>query len=380
MRIRRKQISRVNWCFNGPEGQGGGGGTAAPSIEQSLSNAFADKASSDVSLPEPEAIAGTGQGASVQQATESTGTGNGTEQQQTVSSTDWLYNELSERLSNGDNKFELPEELKTGKTKEGKELSTKEKFDSLLKIIYDNTNFDADDDEFTSAYKAEKASKGDKFSMDEFIQKHNDRINIMKADNPTFMTKWLQSQTKEDGSRKHSDQDITDYINKLNPIELEEKVSQLKSSIQKANSELANKNMGANKEEAERKFNEWDTRRKEEVNKVINSAKSWKDIGGIQLAEGDIETFSPVFEKMTSYNPQTGNLYMEDYLQSNNDNVFKALYLMHLADTGGMMKYMSDLKEDVKSKILSKTGIRPNLSSGGLNESFEKAPTASQFK
>jgi len=48
---------------------------------------------------------------------------------------------LVSELSEEDSPFELPEELKTGKNKEGKVLTAKEKFDILKDIIIDNTDF-----------------------------------------------------------------------------------------------------------------------------------------------------------------------------------------------------------------------------------------------
>ena len=360
--------------YNGEEG--GGGGTPA-SIESTLSDVFAGKANSDIEIPDPEKWQGdAGQGGNGSDA----GDQGGGSAASAPANNDWFFSEMKKRLSSTEKPWEIPTEITTGKTADGKELTAAEKFDAVLKHIYDNTTFDDDDDDFIKSYKAEKATAGDKFDMKDFVTKQNDRLNILNSDNPTFMTKWLQSQKNEDGTQKHTDDQIQDYVSKLNSIELDEKVSALKQQIQEHNKQYSQKSNEQIAQQREQEFKAWDEKRVAEINKVINEVKTnVKDIGGIPVTESDIQEFQPVFDRMTTLNKETGNLYMDDYLQSSNLNVFKMLYLMHQVDSGGMANYFSNYKEDVKQALLKKASITPNITHGSEQGGIGKAPTSAAF-
>lgn len=347
---------------------GGAAGGGAPSVEQTLSDVFAGKANSDVVIPEPGATGNSdGDGAGAGGAGSSTpdaGAGGGASAGQ-PSNNDWFFNEMKTRISTAEKPWEIPQELVTGKKADGTEMTAAERFEATLKHIYDNTEFDNDDDDFIASYRAEKTAAGDKFDLHSYIQKQNDNLNILKADDNTFYTKYLESFKKEDGTSQYSADQIKDHISKLDPISLAEKVTALKSAIAEQNKQLTQKSNESIKQAEQAEYEKWETARKAEVSKVLADVKNTvKDIGGIPITEGDLKEFEPVFDRMTQRNPETGNLYMDDYLRSNNNQVFKMLYLMHLVDGGNMANYFSNYKEEVKQKLLDKTSISPNITHG----------------
>lgn len=373
--------------YNGEDQGGGGANTDAPSIESTLSDVFAGKANSDVIIPEPDASIDDEGNAKlddkgqpiVKEVVDTAGKGTPSADA-TATDSNWFLAEMKTRLSSAEKPWEIPTEITTGKKADGTDMTPAEKFDAILKNIYDNTTFDDDDDDFIKSYKSEKAAAGDKFDEQAFITKQNDRVNILKADNPTFMTKWLQSQKNEDGTPKHSDDQIQDYVSKLNSIELDEKVATLKSQIQEHNKQYSQKSNEEITKQREQQLQEWDTKRQAEIAKVINEVKTnVKEIGGIPVTESDIQEFQPVFERMTSLNKETGNLYMDDYLQSSNQNVFNMLYLMHKVDSGGMANYFSNYKEDVKQQLLKRASITPNISHGSEQVGAGTLPTSKSF-
>ena len=292
----------------------------------------------------------------------------------------WAWSKLKENYSSEENPFEIPKEIMTGKKEDGTDLSDKERFDLLVKTVSEKSTpkQSVDEDDFIRDYKLARASEN--FKKDEFIKSQMQREALFQLEDKSFYEVFLASQKKEDGTAKFSEQDIKDHLSKMNAIELEERVSGLKDKI-KAQVE---QNRIAKQQEIEqiktKQFEEWDTNRKSMVSKTLEEAKALQSLAGLPIGEAEIKAFEPIFDHMTSFNPETGQLHLDDYLQSKNLNVFSALYLMHQIDGGGMEKHFSNMKEDIKAKILDKTGVKPNLQSmGGGSAMGIKAPSSSEF-
>jgi hypothetical protein len=195
-----------------------------------------------------------------------------------------------------------------------------------------------------------------------------------------FLFSYLSVQKDGDGKVMYTEDEINEYINKLNPIERKDKVEALKSNLRAAQQkELQAKNAEAEAKRQEA-FNSWDKNRQEMIKDTVKKMSLSDNIAGIPLTQSDLEEFVPIFDKMTQFNKETGQLYMDDFLQSNNENVFTALYLLHKSKKGDIEKHLSNVKESFKESILEKTGVKPNISGGSsATASGETIPTSSSF-
>lgn len=355
-------------------------GAPSDSIAGTLANAFAGDSMDANLIPDPDkpsnAADNNGQGNNG--GSNGTGTdGNPTPPIPQNTTTDmWMWNELKTRASSVDDQWDIPKEIATGKKEDGTDLSQAERFemftDSVMKL-----NAPKETDDFIQAYQA--AKQGENFQLNSFIQEQQQKHAILNASDDVFLEAYLRSQKTEDGKAKHSDTDISDYISKLNSIEKSEKASALKTQLQAAQNAKVQEQINSNKERETAKLAEWENNRQLQLTQTLKSMASIKEIAGMPITESDLAEFEPIFDKMTQFNPKTGQLYMDEYLQSNNENVFKTLYLMHKADKGEIEKHVSNVKESIKEKILNRTGIIPNHQGGSAFGNSNQVPTDKSF-
>jgi hypothetical protein len=232
-------------------------------------------------------------------------------------------------------------------------------------------------DPFIKAYNIRKQEEG--FELSSFLEEERTKQTIMSLDDNTFLNAYLKSLKSEDGKIKHSDAEITEYINKLNPIEKAEKVKQLKSELQKAQDSVLTERETAIAKKQEEAFTAWETSRQKSIEETTMRMSQIKEVAGIPITESDLQEFIPKFDKLTQFNKETGRLYMDDYLQSNNDTVFKMLFLMHKAEKGEIDKHISTVKQTVKDTLFEKLGIKPNITGASSSSGGIEAPTSKAF-
>lgn len=344
-----------------PSDGGSSGGGA--SLESKLSDAFATGNSYEDLSPEvvmPEAVT----------AEDSKGPELGENNTQTTSTTttstsndSWIWDEVKEVIGE---EFVLPEGLE--------KLSSKEKFNVLKEYLGSKEN---DDDDFIQSYK--EAKKAGIESPDDFIQMQMQEKAILNADDDSLLKYSFENAVDDKGNKKYKTEEIDEYIESLNAIQKTEKAKEIrKALLEERESQISNKKqeIATQRDEA---LKQWDTSRQENVAKTLEKFKDVKEVGGIPFTESDLQEFAPIFDKLTQYNPQTGRLYVDDYLQSDNDRIFKMMYLLHKSDKGEISKHISDVKESIKADVLKKMNITPNIQTQTSFSNSERVPNASDF-
>ncbi len=276
---------------------------------------------------------------------------------------DDYWNVFKSKIQSDNNEWDYPEEIKTGKNKEGNPLTADEKFDLLLQTIYKYTKVNEDDtnsdDDFIKEYKEQKTKEG--FDFEKFIDSKKTQDNILKLEGKDFLVNYYSNIKNEDGTSKYSKDDLEDYISKLNKIQLEKEVEQLKSNYVKTKQENIIKQEQEKQQKIKQQFDNWENDRKTKVNKICKMVSSLDKIGEIPFSESDKQEFNAIFDKLTQYNDKTGNTYLSDYLQSDETRLYKMLYLAHKIDSGEMSKHFSNIGIKIKEDILDKLGIKPNI-------------------
>lgn len=276
---------------------------------------------------------------------------------------DDYWNVFKSKIQSDNNEWDYPEEIKTGKNKEGNPLTADEKFDLLLQTIYKYTKVNEDDtnsdDDFIKEYKEQKTKEG--FDFEKFIDSKKTQDNILKLEGKDFLVNYYSNIKNEDGTSKYSKDDLEDYISKLNKIQLEKEVEQLKGNYIKTKQENITRQEQEKQQKIKQQFEKWENDRKTKVNKIIKMVSSLDKIGEIPFSESDKQEFNAIFDKFTQYNDKTGNTYLSDYLQSDETRLYKMLYLAHKIDSGEMSKHFSNIGIKIKEDILDKLGIKPNI-------------------
>jgi hypothetical protein len=372
MRIFRHLVNRAFTPYFGIDGVDGSAGSA-DGIEVSLQKAFAGDDVPNIQDLDPGVA-----GATAIAPTSGEPAAQTQMDQQQSDSSNWFWDELSERKAADPLIFDIPEEISTGKKADGTELSRKERFDMFMEKLKPQTTQSEDEDEFISSYK--KAKQSPDFNESKFLQEQHQKKAIFSLDDDTFLQAYLSAQKTEDGKQKHSEQNIKDYVAKLNPIEKAEKAEALKNQLKQSQATFEQKQQDVANQKREQAFNEWESNRQKSIEDVVTKMSQVQNIGGIPVTESEIKEFVPVFDKLTQLNKETGRLYMDEYLQSNNDSVFKMLFLMHKAEKGEVNNYVSNVKQGLKEEVFQKLGIKPNVTGSSSTEAGSEIPSASAFK
>lgn len=377
MKFFRETAKRIFIPYLGIDQDGGQGG-GAPAPEEMLRNAFAGNSVPAEDIPTPESFS---------QSNDNGGAPHDPQHQQAEPSNqdtpaqatdNWLWEEMNERLATKNNEWKVSDAVISGKKEDGTELSRQERFEMFVQDLQKTASPNEDvQDPFIKAYNIRKQEEG--FELSSFLEEERTKQTIMSLDDNTFLNAYLKSLKSEDGKVKHSDAEITEYVNKLNPIEKAEKVKQLKSELQKVQDSVLAEREAALIKKQEESFNAWETSRQKSIEETTMRMSQIKEVAGIPITESDLQEFIPKFDKLTQFNKETGRLYMDDYLQSNNDTVFKMLFLMHKAEKGEIDKHISTVKQTVKDTLFEKLGIKPNITGASSSSGGIEAPTSKAF-
>ena len=389
MRTIRDLVKRclmpMKFSIDGDGSSGGGMGASAidlGGIDASMTAALAG----DVTFDTDSMLGNNGgqapdAGASGQQGAQDPANGGAAAAQQPADNNQnasdmWMWNELETRAKTNGTDWTVPEVIKTGKKEDGTELTQQDRFNMFVENLEKNKP-QTQEDSFVAAYKAAKTNQD--FDMNKFLQTEQQRQAIFSADDDTFLSAHLRSVKNADGTQKHAETDIEAYVQKLNSIEKSEKAEALRGQLRQS---MEQENLAkASEANAQRTkvLEDWNNSRQTMLEATITEMASVKEIAGIPLTESDMADFLPVFDKMTQYNEKTGELYMDEYLQSNNSNVFKMLYLLHKADKGEIEKHVTNVKETIKEGIFQKMGIKPNISGSNSGAGGSSAPTSQAY-
>lgn len=369
MKIFRNFIPQMLFNEAG-ENEGGASTMSQEKIEEQINKSF-DDFGEEGKVINPEDLENINEGLQEQNLD---GEGKANENQNNEYKIDSYWDNLKKRLSTDDKEFEIPEFIKNGKKEDGSEITEEDKFNAFVETVYKNTKYkDTEEDNFIQSYK--EAKKEDNFNLQNFLKQHSEDTNFKNLNSEDKIKLHFSEQVDAENKRKYSDEDIEKFISAKSKIELDDLANNISEEREKImKEELSKKNEKIN-EENEKIFKEWEKQREENLNEVINETLKFEDVGGIKVAKGEIEEFNKVFKHLMEYNPETRDLRLMDFLQSDNITLWKTLFLGHKMNSGGLQSYISSMKEELKNEFLEKTGVKPKESTSS-NLGIEKPPTA----
>ena len=276
---------------------------------------------------------------------------------------DWFLSSLESELSEEGNEFKLPDEIRTGKTADGKELSQKERFDMLINIMKEEGSDDASasaadiDDPFIKNYLDAKADPN--FNQVEWLK--NQRHNAEQLDLPSreLMEQTLRAEKGLDGNQRYTDEEIAKYLDGKSQIDIDKEADVVRGRIKTEFEQQQQTIKTQREQEYQNALKEWETNRDKRLGDLTAEMSTLNDIGGIPFSKADQEEYNVVFKELMEVNPKTGQPKIHDIL-ADDKNLYKAIYLLHKADKGQIRSFIGEVKNEVHKKVLSKTSIEPS--------------------
>ena len=286
---------------------------------------------------------------------------------------------LVSELSEEDSPFELPEELKTGKNKEGKVLTAKEKFDILKDIIIDNTDFtggneyvenlikNKEQDTFLNDY-LDYRSKGK--SHVDYIKQKAQELDLTKMSNKEkaiqYLKEYREENYKPDKEGKWedgwNDEEIEESVDEKSKIDVDIMAKNYDSTLNARR--IANQKREI--EKANKEFDSWFEKEEKEntsyVNNFIKRLDGKNTIAGLEYGEADIAQFKkelPEFVKNdVKINPKTGLKYYNSKLKEAVDEIMakpedslELISWLWLYKNNKVKGYTNRVKETVKKNV-----------------------------
>ena len=277
--------------------------------------------------------------------------------------TEWRM--LAEELHSEENPYTPPAEVVSGKKADGTELTEKERWNMLVKEIRDKTapNPMFSDDPMMLRYRVNRMKED--FDPVTFFEQERRTHELLRLPAKDYMTEALKA------SNKYTEEQITDYVSKLNQVDLEEKVKGMKAAYVNALNER-------DKEEREAILGQMNSRSvdsfkaeeaenqtiiKSFIDKNINNSK----FHGIELSEADSVQFYKELPDLIKRDPETRINKFDAYLQSN-EAYLNLLPIVWAAMNGKLPAVISEMKEGLKAEIEKKAGITGHVAGGGSND------------
>ncbi len=279
--------------------------------------------------------------------------------QEQVPSYNPVWDVLKKKLSTEENPYELPEHIVKRKKPDGSELTTEEEFEELVSHIVANVEID-EPDPFVAKYKAEKTKEN--FSLEEFIKQYHQETNVFSLPSKDYLFNKMKHQVANKKA-DWTDQEITEYLESKNKVELDLMANQAKEADKIALSRAAKANQQQYEVESKNKrqeaINNLNTQISSQANLLLKDMMNESSIGGIPHGQADIDEFAPYFNELVSINPATGKPKLNELL-NNDKTLYRALYMLYKADKGAI----TDFKESYKQDVLNKTGLGKRTEGG----------------
>ena len=253
--------------------------------------------------------------------------------------------------------YKLPEVLVTRKKEDGTDLTLDEEFDLLRQEILSFTEDPIGDDPLIQSYLAAKS--GENFNEAQWIADQAKNYQFLTAPSKDIVLEAFRI-TNEREKKGWTEENIKSFVESMNPIQLEVQADAIRNSY-RANLSEIQKQSDAAKAQQFQKLVETKTQENLSLAKeVLAEVSKVNSFGGVPHGQAEIQEFQPIYEKLVTVNPETGNAFALDLLMDN-QNLYKALYLLHATDKG----LIANFKEEFKAEVLNKLDVSKKSSQGG---------------
>jgi len=272
--------------------------------------------------------------------------------------------------------FAIPEEIKTGKDKDGNDIPPEVKakilFETVTKFSQPADPIEGIEDPFVKNYI--QASKKEGFNRDEFIKSEMAMAQLINAPADKFLTEVYKQESKAKNFG-WTDDDIKKHIDSMTPIARQREADAIRANLREQQLQAAYSLADQRSRELESKIlpkvNE------EQIvlnNKFISEIKTSQSIGGFRFEEAERDQFIseiPEFtkKKIVKYNDGSSDLMSDaeivlEELLGNPESSMQLLPYLWLVKQGKIKGYSSDLVEKEKKKVIERLNREPERQRG----------------
>lgn len=230
-------------------------------------------------------------------------------------------------------------------------------------------------DPFIKEYMEAKAAG--KTSTD-FIKERQQQVNILELPSKDFMIQHLTRKNgrTEENPNGWTPETIRDHVENMNPIDLDLKADELKQTTRTELQTQQQNTQTKAKQEYQSRIQKVNQETMKQADELFGIMKAQTNIGGIPHTDSDQVEFKEVFKQATEINPETGESRLKD-LFSDDQALYKALYLLHKANNGEIDKWMATFRQDYKEKLKDK--LRVNQSTQTGQTAYKAIPSPADF-
>ena len=306
---------------------------------------------------------------------------------------DPYWNTIKERASQAGVDYNIPDEILTGKTKDGKELSQQEKFDRLVNESLKMSQLDAtpEDDNFIKTYIDK--SFDENFNRKEFLENQVKSKSVLEMSDGDILH-W--DMKKEFGKRGEddkdglSDEEIQNEINGMSAITKRREANKIRNKLNEEQTTQKQNAIENYNKQVEQEFKSIIPKHEEYINNYLTSIEGKKNLGGFELSEAEISQYKkdlPELLKGEIVEAEGGvkkiankGRKLLDELLSTEKGLEQLYPILWMISNNKLQGYSSSLKEQVKEKVEKTLDTEPIIHSGTGgpvdfdSESFRKDP------
>jgi len=275
-----------------------------------------------------------------------------------------MFEVLSRKVSDENYKYEIPKFIETGQKDDGTPLTDDEAFDFLAHEIARHWDFSKqfENDKFLSGYL--KAMESEGFDPQRYIESFTSVNTLLSLDNKElvfrdYMERKGKSETNPSG---YTQEQIRDYVDKMNPLEIDEKAEGLRADI--SSRDLARSESSISPEQRIVQDRERVVTDIAIIDAMLDSKAEIDEIGGLPYGEAVKRDFNDFFKYMMTYNPEMGTKPFIKLVEDD-EQVFQMMFSYYNLVSGNIKDFVSTMKEAVKLNMFEKLDLGPKTKRSG---------------
>lgn len=224
-------------------------------------------------------------------------------------------------------------------------------------------------DPFIESYLKAKETPG--FDVDKYIDSYKEGKSVSTMDSDNGLKYYYQQLKTENGERQYTDEDINTYLEKITPIEKNEKWNSVKGTLE----EQTKNTYKQSTEEYKKTLTDFYGKTQENTNAYLTQLYDTKaknsEIAGLPYAEGDKKEFQQYFSELMQINTESEPLTVVPRkihdLLNDNEMLYDVLYIYNQMKKGALQKHIANLRDETSKQVLDKMGVNPRSVSGHMS-------------
>lgn len=285
--------------------------------------------------------------------------------------------------------YDYPEMLKKGVNDKGEPLTSSEKLSLLRNEMLSTTQFGASEEDDRIIRKWMQESANPNFDRNKFLQDLTTQQNIDSLPMNDFMFMHYKEQlgVSETNKEGFTDEEIQQFIDKKDPLELKENYLRLKKERNSIQEQRQIETKKAIEQEWTKNYEKAEEENKNTLKDYISKVTNMRNIDGFELGETDKKEFIKALPDMIKRNVKDVNgnkiatspaedLLLE--LTSSPEKSMMLLPILWMYSTGKLKNYTSQIREQAKRDVDNKLS-NTRMNAGG-NSDFQGSSEIDQNK